>query len=360
LQLDRTNLADLARGCALLGAGGGGDPDLGQHMAELAVEQHGPVEVLALDALDDDALVLPCGLIGAPTVAIERIWSGDEGRTLVETAERVWRQQVAALMCYEIGGANGLLPVAWAARIGLPLVDADGMGRAFPEMQQQAMHLAGVSASPVILTDGRGSQVVIRAADNLGAERLARSGAATFGGVCAGALYGMTAAVARTSAVVGSISHALHLGRTLAEERLHRRLEVLTGELGAVVLIEGRLIDVERRTDAGFVRGSATIAGTGPDADRQLRIELQNEYLVAIEEGAVSACVPDIVAVLGAETGAPIVTERLRYGQRVVVVAFPGPELWRTPAGLEVVGPSAFGYELAYAPIARQESHAPA
>lgn len=352
VQLDHTNLSDLAHGCALLGAGGGGDPDLGLLMAEQAVAEHGPVRVIGLHELDDDDLVLPCGLIGAPTVAIERIWSGDEGAELVAAAERIWRRPVTALMCYEIGGANGLLPVSWAARLGLPLVDADGMGRAFPEMQQQAMHLAGVSASPVILTDGRGSSVVIRAVDNRAAERLARGGAASFGGVCAGALYGMDGATARASIVRGSIARALHLGRAFAEERLQRRLAVLADELGAVVLIEGKLIDVERRTDGGFVHGSATVAGTGPDEGRQLRIELQNEYLVALEEGEARACVPDIIAVLDADTGSPLVTERLRYGQRAIAIACPGPELWRTRAGLEVVGPAAFGYDIPYAPIA--------
>ena len=55
------------------------------------------------------------------------------------------RQRVAALMAAEIGGGNGLLPITWAARLGLPLVDADGMGRAFPEVPQVTMHLAGIS-----------------------------------------------------------------------------------------------------------------------------------------------------------------------------------------------------------------------
>ena len=194
--LDDSTLPALARGCSLLAAGGGGDTDLVESMALRAFEEFGPVRVLDASELDDEALVMPCGLIGAPTIADERVWSGDEGRVLVEHATELWERPVAALMCYEIGGANGLLPVTWAARLGLPMLDADGMGRAFPEMQQQAMHLAGVRASPLILTDGRGNSVVIRAVDNHSAEHLARAGASVFGGVCAGALYCMTAAVA--------------------------------------------------------------------------------------------------------------------------------------------------------------------
>lgn len=56
----------------------------------------------------------------------------------------------------EIGGSNGLLPVCWASRTGLPVVDADGMGRAFPEVPQVTTHLAGISPSPYLMTDERG------------------------------------------------------------------------------------------------------------------------------------------------------------------------------------------------------------
>lgn len=42
---------------------------------------------------------------------------------------------LAALLSFEIGGGNGIEPLVAGARMGLPVVDADLMGRAFPEMQ---------------------------------------------------------------------------------------------------------------------------------------------------------------------------------------------------------------------------------
>jgi DUF917 family protein len=350
VRLDSGNLHALARGCAVLGAGGGGDPDIGLLMALLAVEQHGPVPVVAASDLPPDALVMPCGLIGAPTVAIERIWNGDEGRMLCEAVEELRGRPVSALMPYEIAGSNGVLPVTWAARLGLPLVDADGMGRAFPEMQQQAMHLAGIAASPVVLTDGRGNTAVFHAADNAWAERLARSGAASLGGVCAGALYCMTAEEVRAGAIEGSVSRALKLGEAMGTGP-GDRLPAIRDALGATVLIQGKVLDVERRTDAGFVHGSATVEGTGPDGGREIRLELQNEFLLALEDGMVLAAVPDIISILASDTGDSIVTERLRYGQRVTVIASPGPQVWWSEEGLAVVGPAAFGYDIDYVPI---------
>ena len=44
-------------------------------------------------------------------------------------------------------------------------------------------------------------------------------------------------------------------------------------------------------------------------------------------------------------------TERLRYGQRVSVIAFPCDPIWRTPRGLALAGPRAFGYDFDYVPV---------
>jgi hypothetical protein len=355
VRLDADNLGSLARGCALLGAGGGGDPELGLVMALTAVAQHGPVSVVTLDDLADDALIMPCGLVGAPSVASERIWNGDEGRILRNAVVRLRSDRVAALMCFQIGGANGLLPVMWAARMGLPLVDADGMGRAFPELQQQAMHLAEIPASPVVLTDGRGNAQVLYGADDGWAERVARSTAASLGGVCAGAMYCMTALQARRAAIAGSLSRAVALGEAMSAHSPGESIEALRERHDAVVLIEGKVVHVERRADDGFVRGSATVQ----DVDgRQMRLELQNEFLLAVEDGSVRASVPDLISVLASETADPIATERVRRGERVVVIATPAPAVWRSPAGLSVVGPGTFGYDIDFAPIPGGVAHA--
>lgn len=347
VQLDETNIEAYALGCALLSAGGGGDPAIGLVMARRAIAASGPIPVIDCAEVDPDLLVLPCGLIGSPTVAQERVWHGAEIVQLAGAAERLAHAPVGAVMCYEIAGVNGLLPVIWAITLGRPLLDADGMGRAFPEMQQQAMHVAGVPASPVILTDGRGNIIVVEAADNLEAERLTRSCAATFDGVCAGALYVMTARSASAAAIRGSVSKAIRIG-TVVSSCDSGWLAALADETAGQVLIAGKITEIDRRTDASFTRGHAVVEGCGLHAGRRLRLELQNEVLVAIEDGEVRATVPDIIALLELENGRPVETERLHYGQRIGVVAIPGPDVWRSDEGLQVVGPRAFGYDVDY------------
>lgn len=51
-------------------------------------------------------------------------------------------------MPIEAGGVNSMLPIAAAARLGLPLVDCDGMGRAFPELQMVTFTIGGLKRRP--------------------------------------------------------------------------------------------------------------------------------------------------------------------------------------------------------------------
>jgi DUF917 family protein len=357
MQLTAANLPFYALGCAIAGSGGGGATKTPLAMAVRAVETLGPVRVVTAADLPPDGIVMPVGMIGAPMVATERIWSGDEAFILREQMEALTEAPVVALMCFEIGGSNGLVPVTWAARVGLPLLDADGMGRAFPEMQQQAMHLAGVSASPMVLTDGCGDVTVLRASDNNRAERLARRAISLFGGVCAAAAYPMAVGCAATSVIKGSVSRAVQVGGSL-RLRAMERIGAIAETVGGTVLVDGKIIELTRGSDSGFVRGSAIVAGLGQDTERLIRLEMQNEVLLALEDGERLAMVPDIISVFGSDTGEPLPTEAMRLGQRVTIVTHPGPPVWTTPEGLDVAGPRAFGLPFDYVPNSRAAAHA--
>jgi DUF917 family protein len=253
-------------------------------------------------------------------------------------------------MCAEIGGSNGMVPLTWAARMGLPVLDADGMGRAFPEVQQVTMHLAGIPAAPAVVVDERGHRAVIHQAEGVWAERLERAIAIACGGIAASAEYTMTVAQARVATVPGTVSLAGEIGRAISGAATDPVAAVIAAT-GAARLLDGKVVDIERRFEGGFIRGTATIEGTRADAGRRLDIEIQNEFLVARVDGAVRATAPDIISLLDEQTGEAIHTERLRYGQRLVAVAIPCPPIWRTRIGLETAGPAAFGFDLPYVPV---------
>lgn len=345
--IDADAVAAYAEGCAVLGTGGGGDVHVPALIAREAIAERGPVAVVSPDDLPDDALVLPVGGWGAPTVCIEKFDSGDEGRLLCEAAERWFGRPVDALMPSEIGGGNGVQLLSWCARLGLPLVDADGMGRAFPEGDMCAMHIADVPPSPAFFADERGTVITVEPDDAHALERAAREFVIASGGVCAGADHPMDAATVRLSSVRGTVSLALRIGEALARDGVAGVLQATEGRLIAT----GKVVDVERITSGGFARGVVRIDGTGADAGRALAIQVQNENLLATEGERVLVATPDLIAILDAGTGRAVPTERVRYGQRVAVAGIPCAPIWRTARGLEVAGPERFGYPGPWRPV---------
>jgi DUF917 family protein len=92
----------------------------------------------------------------------------------------------------------------------------------------------------------------------------------------------------------------------------------------------------------------------GTHAGEAAHIAIQNENLVFWRNGRMEVCVPDLIVNVELDTGEPIATEMLRYGQRIATLALPAHDLLKTPRALAVVGPAAFGYpELAYRPLPR-------
>jgi len=341
------DLPNIARGCSVLGAGGGGEAYTATLMATQALMDYGPIRLVTYDDLAPDSIVMSCGFLGAPIVSFEKLSSGEEGRYLLEEVERIRGAKVGALMCAEIGGSNGMVPLTWAARLSLPVLDADGMGRAFPEVHQETMHLAGIPAGPTVVVDERGHRAIFRNVEGAWVERLERAVAIACGGIAASAEYHMTVEEARRATVPGTVTLAERIGRAIADAEDDPVAAVIAA-VGAARLMTGKIVDVARRIEGGFVRGTATLEGMGGDAASVLDIDIQNEYLIARRDGAVVASVPDIITLLDEQTGEAAHTERLRYGQRLVAIAFPCAPVWRTPIGLETAGPAAFGYDLPY------------
>jgi DUF917 family protein len=339
----------LAAGTAVFGTGGGGSVYTSRIVVEKALRERGPVRLVTVDELtDDDAVVLMSG-IGAPTVGIEMLTAAEQVDTLLRKSEEAAGRPITTLMAAEIGGSNGVGPIGWASQLGLQVLDADGMGRAYPDAAMISMNVAGLPCDWAVLTDVVGNVSVLETVDLHWLERLARALTIASGSICLGTHYLMTRETARGAVIEGTVSAAIRVGRALLASS--EPVRAIADALGGEILLTGKITDLDRRTETGFTRGSVTIAGLGDDRGRLQRLELQNENLVVLEDGQVIVSVPDNVTIIDAQTGHAITTEMLRFGQRVAVLAWPADPLWRSPRGLELAGPRAFGLDLDYTPF---------
>jgi len=351
-QLDKDGLDELTLGATLLGTGGGGDPFIAMLLAEQAIEDFGPITIATLDELPDDAQLATVAVVGAPTVIIEKIPSGSEFTDAVRALASYMGRNIDAILPVEVGGMNTLIPLAVAAELGVPCVDADGMRRAFPQIEMSTFTLAGLTASPMSLADEKGNKVAFETITNQMGERLVRGSAMMMGLANALASYPMTVAQAKTAAIAGSLEYCGEVGRLLRavqrqdEGAWESFFEFTEGR----TIFEGKIIDLDRRTTTGFARGTVTIEDF-VDPTRTMRIEIQNELLLAIEDGRPIVTPPDLICMLDHETADPITTEALAYGQRVTVLALPCADGWKREGMLDVVGPAAFGYDVDYVPL---------
>ncbi len=352
-KLDAKAIEHIALGAALLGTGGGGDPYLGKLMALQAIEKYGPVTLLEPDEVPDDALIVPTAMMGAPVVLVEKIPNGQEFVRVFEGLERFLGKKIFATIPIEAGGVNSMIPIAVAAQLGIPLIDADGMGRAFPELQMVTYHLDGISASPMVLSDEKGNNVILETISNTWAENLARVATITMGASAMISIYSMTGKQLKQSAIKNIMTFSERIGKIIKEARdngenpIKELLDVTKG----YELFKGKIEDVLRELKGGFSLGTAKLEGLEEYKNENVEIKFQNENLIALKDGQVLASVPDLICIVDLETSTPITTEALKYGRRVLVLAIPCDPKWRTPKGIETVGPRYFGYDLDYVPI---------
>jgi uncharacterized protein len=362
-ELRRLDVSALALGSAVLGTGGGGNSYYGQLVARRLLDDAAAVRVIGIDEMDAASFAITSAAVGAPLVCLEKPPSMLALQAGFDAVNSALAGKIGAFFAAEIGGLQCMFPLILAAQTGMPLLDGDGMGRAFPEIQMATFSIYGTTAGlPTAVSGDRGLLFdnipgTVRTGEprnpadppGIAMERFLRR-------VCAenGGLIYMTAAfdhqsLARTM-VRRSISLALRIGRAIESARAANLsppdaiVEVAEGHR----FIAGKIADVERQFRAGHDWGRIEIDGVEQDRGRRAEVEFKNEYLILRIDGQVVLTVPDLITLVETESGAPVSTEILRPGLRVTVLGLPCSPLLSSERALRSVGPAAFGYDLPY------------
>ena len=343
------DLEPLATGAWILGAGGGGSPYHGLLNIKKLYREGRPVTLMDPAALADDDLVAVVSNMGAPLVGLERLSDPAVAAKPVTMMEAYLGRRFRAVMSVEIGGGNAIQPFLVAAVLDLPVVDADAMGRAFPEAQMTSFAIMDLACFPLTLADIRDNEVIVpRAASWKWMERISRKVCTEVGSIAATCKAPRTGREVKECAILYTVSKAINLGRTVHRARRDHAdpIRAVLAVEGGKLLFKGKVHDVARRTTEGFLRGSAGLAGLDEYKEQSFSLEFQNEFAIGRLDGEPRVMVPDIICVIDSLSGEAIGTETLRYGQRATVIALPAPPILMTEKGLDHVGPRAFGYDL--------------
>ncbi len=348
------DLEPLAVGAWILGAGGGGSPYHAYLNIRQLYREGRRVALMDPAALDADDLVAVVSNMGAPLVGQERLSDPEIAAKPVRMMETFLGRRFRAVMPLEIGGGNAIQPLLVAATLDLPVVDADCMGRAFPEAQMTSFAIGDLPMFPLTLADVRDNEVIVpRAASWPWMERISRRVCVAVGSIAATCKAPRTGREVKEWGILHSVTRAIGIGRVvLAARAAHADpVEAVLRHTGGKRLFRGKVADVDRRTTEGFLRGRARMAGLDDDRGREFALEFQNEFAMGWLDGDARVMTPEIICVMDSESGDAVGTETLRYGQRVSVVGLPCAPVLKTTKGLAHVGPRAFGYDVDFVSV---------
>ncbi len=362
--IDKEAIRQITLGASILATGGGGDPEIGLLWTYKVLDEG--KEIIMVDPVDipEDILVAGPGCLGAALVLTEKPPGSEVLNLAIVKLENYMGRKLQATIPIECGGVNSPVAYAAAGEFGVPVVDVDGMNRAFPELQMTSWVTHGVHASPTVSVDDRGNVTVIDTKDNdLLAENLARRAAMAYGGISWIATYPMSGKEVKETSIINSQSIAWAIGKAIYQARIKhldpirellKSLEVERKVKGFSVF-KGKIVDISRQFGGeaakGFTLGEITMEGIEEYRGCVARLDFQNEWLNLRIDEKIRCMPPDLIAILDPETGEPIRTDVMKYGYRGTIVLIPAHERMRTPRGIQVFGPQHFGYDLEYVKV---------
>ncbi len=361
-----SDISALALGSSILACGGGGNPYYGMLIARDILAKKGPVNVIDIEDIEPDALVVMSVLMGAPLVGIEKPPSLIALRTGFKALKKSVGNRISAFVAGEVGGAQSVFPLILSALTGKPLLNGDGMGRAFPEAQMCTFLIYGITPGlPTAITDDHGlllnfpplpfGKIQFGGVSKTGRivglaiERIFRRYCARKGGLIYMTSTCDQPSLSRTL-IRGSIRLALDIGREVeaARNKGDDPIKAILRIAGGRLLFQGKIGDVERRFRGGHDWGSIQIEGMDMDSHQHAEIFFKNEYLILKINDNVVLTVPDLITIVETQTGAPITSEVVRPGLRVSILGIKSSPLLQTPEALRVVNPKAFGYDIPF------------
>ena len=363
--LNRKNVKDLSFGLALLGTGGGGDPDQGLKFLLEDLEAGREITVIDIDDVAKDALTATSfymGSIAPPKPEVLEIinkWGKYEFADLAVTATKILEKEVGkkvfALVPVETGGLNTAAPMSIAAKLGIPTVDGDYAGRAVPEVEQITAGFLGIPWTPFILFDRFGDMVVIREVVNCQQlEKIGRNVCVAGYGLTGGAALPLTGRDMRRAIVPKTISRAIKVGRVAREARESGKdpVKAITNAIDGHLLFKGRVRKFGWEDKEGFMWGENEIDGMDEYAGHELKIWFKNENHIVWKDGKVMATSPDLIcSCIDLKILKPLTNDKIKEGMEVAIVAVRAPDIYRTPEGIKALGPRHFGYDIDYVPI---------
>lgn len=317
--ISRAQMYDVAIGACILASGGGGSYQAAKKILDRGVASDATATVVEVSEVEEKSWLCVCANMGSPSALFATInefaaSNAFEGfQSYLRQTNPDYPGTFSYVLPVEVGAINSVTPLVVAVQKGVPVIDADGAGRAVPTLPLDTFAADGLPLFPNCIASNStalGAPFHTASIHLAGQDPEAQAQPAflalqmsiPFGGIAGLATYAMNGATLRKKPpALGSLTLALRIGEQYRQgsggERA-RRLAALVRHAGRPCeeIFHGyvtRMIQATGATDVGHI-----VVAERPDGGgAQLWIYNQNESIYACHSEQPGPCImgPDSV-----------------------------------------------------------------
>ena len=335
------------------------------------IEEGKEIVLTPPEAVPDEAWT--CSVFGMGSIAPQKTLSLEERKSLGYGEWRVAKpfveavreltaytgHRIDAIVPFELGAGNTTAPMDAALRLGMKVIDGDYAGRAIPELAQTTPALEGRTFEPGTICDPWGNVLIMKKSASLKvAERIGKmvSIATKLPDIkapCAHAGFLLKGKEMKRLIISGGISLSLRVGRRIRRAMAEKKDPALAAAetIGGWVLFRGTVRRKEWESREGYMFGTTTIEGSGPDSGHTFKVWFKNENHVTYRDEKAFVTSPDLISIMNTRDGEPYTNTALEEGMEVAVLGARADEKYRSREGLSLLSPRYFGFDIDYVPI---------
>lgn len=333
---------DIAKGATILSTGGGGDMVEAKQIFSSVFGKMEKIPLISLDDLKPDDTLCTAYIAGSvgnyerstkPLIYAFNILVG------------VIKKPIKGIVPVEIGPGDIAETVKIASIFNIPVVDADFTGgRSSPEVYLEAITLANLSRTPIVMTNKDGKILILRKKSSaLEIEKAVRK----FARYSNGSAYvvGYPLSVSKVKNIIDSktITLCQKIGQSVQTKKF---LKTVLNFTKGKILFTGSISNIKTRDNQAFLTGYVYIKGNDQYAGKSAKIFLKNECLLLWVDNKLTLTCPDSICIINKRSRLGIYSRDLKINQDVMILGWPSLNIWKTKKGMNVFAPKTFGFKL--------------
>ena len=340
-ELTACEIDSIMVGATFLGAGGGGPLDTGRELLKKQTSGSYSIDLYSMDEIPEKERDATYGAmvacLGSPQKIKENGTFGPDGVACFDAFKKAMLlhgKEIKYLYSGEMGGFNTFTPMLVAILSDkdpakrIKFVDADGNGRAVPELNTTINAFYDHPPKPMGMGSLYGDEIIVYPTTDHSGEQIARQMCMLYKMRIGFATWGMNKEEITNILDVGCVTKAQKIGKAIltAKETGSDVMDELKKAFEVREFCRGTIEKLDLRAEGGFDFGTTVIKG---DDGHTYYIDFKNENLILRDEkGDTIMTAPEGIGMIDLNNCFPLTNADTKEGMRVLVTMTPAHPNW--------------------------------